>query len=496
MKQTIRDFLIGALLLAIVAAPQVVQSADDHSHTDPPLPLVAGMSYRQAEAIVDRHRPNLEKVPGVYFVTPGNMAEKSGIFVGARIYTNAQGEKPKTFPSAIQAIPSEIEGLPVFIEPVYILPPPPGVIILRPGGIREQAEACPSEYQETESRGWRFCVHGSYPEPIPPIMAPPIAGIPYENALEIMRRHRQELMALPGVGAVGMGANGIYIQADDPTVLPAQVEGLPLEIHPRPKENPVTNNHTATSQIRPVSGGIFATAGGKVTLTGLGYDSGGVWIILPAHGLSLACSGPSSCRDPVGRCLNRYHSSNPILFQPEDIIAGSKVGQVIRWTALNPGGSTLDVAAAWADNDNNQGNCSLSVNRDIQGLGSWTGEEEPMPNESPRMFSGWDPHAGAYVLINSVDVEWPGVQLLRCSGTPTSKYLHQLTYTPFTRTLRAGDSGAPIVTSGKKLVAMHQWSLPDGSYGGGVLARYIRQELGFSKWYGTATFPDHPSICQ
>jgi hypothetical protein len=497
------SLLVGLLIAyGLLFSPTFGQGISNLVTLEPDLPLVAGRPFAQAQAVVDRHRQNLEKVPGVYFVTPGNKvlipgqkAKKSGIFVGVRIHTNAQGEKPTTFPPEIQAIPTEIEGFPVFIEPVYILPPPPGVTILKPGGGREQGGSCPAEYEETESRGWRFCVHREHPEPIPAIMAPPIAGIPYETAMEIMERHRQELMALPGVGAVGMSANGISIEADDPTVLPAHVEGVPLDVRPRPKENPVTNAHTITSQVRPVRGGIFAAANYRITLTGIGFSCG-MWVIFPAHALAAACSGASSCTEPVERCTNRYATTNTLLFQPENPIAANKIGQVVRWTALNPGGTTLDVAAAWADNDVNQGNCSLSVNREIDGLGSWTGEEEPLPSESPRMFSGWDPHAGNYMLLDSVNVSRPDVRLITCSGQPTSNYRNQLTYTAFSRPIRTGDSGAPIITSGKKLNAMHQWSFPDGSYGGGVLAFYIRQELGISKWYGTAKFPNHPQVCQ
>lgn len=500
---SVSSLLVASLVAyGLLFSPTFGQGISNLITLEPDFPPVAGMPYAQAQAVVDRHRANLEKVPGVYFVAPGNKflipgkkAEKSGIFVGVRIHTNAQGEKPTTFPPEIQAIPTEIEGFPVFIEPVYILPPPPGVTILKPGGTREQAESCPAEYQETESRGWRFCVHREHPEPIPAIMAPPIAGIPYVTAMEIMERHRQELMALPGVGAVGMSANGIYIEADDPTVLPAHVEGLPFDVHPRPKQRLVTNAHTITSQVRPVRGGIFAAASYRITLMGIGFGCG-MWFIFPAHALAAACSGASSCTEPVERCTNRYATTNPLLFQPENRIAANQIGQVVRWTALNPGGLTLDVAAAWADNDVNQGNCSLSVNREIDGLGSWTGEEEPMPSESPRMFSGWDPHAGNYVLINAVNVMRPGVTLLGCSGQPTSDYRNQLVYYAFTRLIRAGDSGAPIVTSQKKLIAMHQWSFEDGSFGGGALAFYIRQELGISKWYGTAKFPDHPQVCQ
>jgi len=49
-------------------------------------------------------------------------------------------------------------------------------------------------FQEHVALGnWRFCLDPSNLEPIPPLMAPPIAGIPYEEALEIHQRHAVEL---------------------------------------------------------------------------------------------------------------------------------------------------------------------------------------------------------------------------------------------------------------------------------------------------------------
>ncbi len=60
-------------------------------------------------------------------------------------------------------------------------------------------------------------------------MAPPIAGIPYEEALAILERHREEIMRLPGVQSVGMGNGGIVVETDNPAVLPLEIEGLPIK---------------------------------------------------------------------------------------------------------------------------------------------------------------------------------------------------------------------------------------------------------------------------
>ena len=117
--------------------------------------------------------------------------------------------------------------------PAQFLPPPPGVIILRLGGVREQADSCPKGFKEiVELGGWRFCVDPEHPETIPPLMAPPIAGIPYEEALAILERHREEIMRLPGVQSVGMGHEGIVVEIDNPAVLPPEIEGLPIKPTP------------------------------------------------------------------------------------------------------------------------------------------------------------------------------------------------------------------------------------------------------------------------
>ena len=44
---------------------------------------------------------------------------------------------------------------------------PSGVIVLRPGGIQEQADSCPEEFIEQIQKGERFCVDPQNPEPVP-----------------------------------------------------------------------------------------------------------------------------------------------------------------------------------------------------------------------------------------------------------------------------------------------------------------------------------------
>jgi hypothetical protein len=228
MKHTIRYLLISELLFTIVTTPQLVQSADDHTHSNRPIPLVAGVPIGEAWKIVDRHEKEFKKTPGVQ----GLFVGKDEILVQITVYTNEKGEKPTSLPAQFQALPKTLEGIPITLAPIYVLPPPPGVIVLKPGGKQEKADTCPSGYDETRSYGWRFCYAHGNPEITPSLMMLPIAGIPVDEAYKILDRHRDKLMALPGVASVGMGANGISVEATNPSLLPKEVEGLPLEVQP------------------------------------------------------------------------------------------------------------------------------------------------------------------------------------------------------------------------------------------------------------------------
>jgi len=121
-------------------------------------------------------------------------------------------------------------NVPLTVPPPKLLPPPPGVIVLRPGGVREQADSCPQGFQEAAGlNNWRFCIDPAHPEPMPPLEVPPIAGIPYEEAEKILERHQRELMQMPGAEAVGLSAEGIKVETNNPAVVPQEVEGLPVK---------------------------------------------------------------------------------------------------------------------------------------------------------------------------------------------------------------------------------------------------------------------------
>ncbi|MGH7964826.1 MAG: hypothetical protein ACRERD_23930 [Candidatus Binatia bacterium] len=203
------------------------QPIEPQVHSTQPLPPIAGMPHEKAAEIVSRRREELMHLPGVYTVGIGG----KGIIVGLIIYSKERKIPPQALQKATAAIPPVIEGLPTDIQPLAVLPPPPGVIILRDDGTREQADSCPVGFTEVVDLTWRFCTAGGSVA-IPPLMVPPIAGISYEEALKIVDRHQEELMRLPGVQSVGLGAEGIVVGTDNPSVVPSEVEGLPVKTVP------------------------------------------------------------------------------------------------------------------------------------------------------------------------------------------------------------------------------------------------------------------------
>jgi hypothetical protein len=61
-----------------------------------------------------------------------------------------------------------------------------------------------------------------------PLMGFPVAGRPYLEAEAIFFRHRAELERLPRVQEAGFDAEGIFVYTDWPEQLPISIEGLPV----------------------------------------------------------------------------------------------------------------------------------------------------------------------------------------------------------------------------------------------------------------------------
>jgi hypothetical protein len=135
-----------------------------------------------------------------------------------------------------------------------LLPPPAGVIVLRPGGKREEAEICPIEFEEKTVQGWRFCVDPENPEEIPLLMVPPVEGIPYDTVQQIVKRRGAELRNLPGVDNVILGPEGIIVETDNPAAVPQSIEGVPIKTVPRQKRK--FQSHSQNFTFNPIDGSV------------------------------------------------------------------------------------------------------------------------------------------------------------------------------------------------------------------------------------------------
>jgi hypothetical protein len=197
-----------------------------------PTVLVGGNGLKGDDVAAERLREQLKNVPRIEIV----FIKSDEVLIHVWGYRNEKGEVPASLPPEARALPSTFEGRPVKVIPLYVMPPPPGVIVLKPEFEYEQATSCPPSYYETEEKGWRFCNNSSKPEGIPPIMSPPVAGMPYLKAYQIYNRHRKELSALPGTGAISLGERGIIVEASDASQIPREVEGLPIEVLPIRRE--------------------------------------------------------------------------------------------------------------------------------------------------------------------------------------------------------------------------------------------------------------------
>src|SRR5919106_6585380 len=93
-----------------------------------------------------------------------------------------------------------------------------GILLLHSGGLSHGPEETGSQSPPRQS-----------PSEIP---RSPIAGIPFNNAVEIYQRHRKDLEQLPGVSAVGLSTEGIFVSTTTPSNLPSQVEGIPITVVP------------------------------------------------------------------------------------------------------------------------------------------------------------------------------------------------------------------------------------------------------------------------
>ncbi len=548
----------GVLLLrAFAQAPQNPRDAARFHLATPGKPI-AGIPHDEAIKIYGRHAEELRQLPGavsVSFTAEGLVVETAEpatlpasveglpVFAIPPVDPDAIGTLQKGLPSRIspsqpehgphpeppQVVeqpplpdcppdmhrePGEVRCRsntpPVDNEPKLVLnPPPPGVIVLRPGKVREQASACPQEFKEVEGYGgWRFCIDPNKPEEIPPLWSPPINGVPYEKVLEIHRRHMEELTKIPGVHGVGLGADGIHVTTDNPAVVPKEIEGVPIKIEPlrRGKVKPLS--HSYNTNVRPLHGAIAIgdITIGAGTLTGVALSDGKPWLVFPSHLLN-SCNQTAPCLPApdnpasLSTCPHYITGNQHIVVQPP---TGSfpTAGYAQRWTRLNGILATSDVAAAFMDSDLIEGNGSLSADRKVASDLStipFSGIT-PAPSLPPvglivTMKSFMGPPHTLTLRVEKILHSEPGIQF--CQGQPVWIF-KQIVYTVLgSYVLEGGDSGSPVFDPANRLIGMinacqldstNTYCISYPNFGTDHLA--IQDALRFDSWYGTQSVTD------
>jgi hypothetical protein len=275
----------ACLGISLFLASAVAQQGEPK--VDPPVkPLIAGIPLAEAQAILDRHRDQLRKMPGVYEVGLG----EDGILRSIFIHSESGNIDPQDLQEALAALPVTVEGIPVKVFPTAILPPPPGFVILHANGTRTQADSCPEHFRKMQLLSWQLCIDPNFTDSIPALMQPSAAGIPHEQVLKIYARNKETLFRLPGVHGIGLRADGIYIYTDKPELVPKEVEGVPIKTFPNPGPGKDLN-HTVTSRVRPMHGStsildyvrVLTAPNAWGTLTGVALSDGKPWLIFPAH---------------------------------------------------------------------------------------------------------------------------------------------------------------------------------------------------------------------
>src|SRR5581483_2954593 len=378
MKLKLR-FAIILSLVSLTVLPWLRQI-----EAESPKPQLSLAERERRMEVMQRHEKRLRQTPDVL----GLLGSEEEIIIVT--------DRP-------EAMPKEIEGVPVkTIPPPPTLPPPSGVIVLRPEGRREHlkdASTCPPGFIEDTKYRWRFCIDPANPQPIPSgMMTPPVAGIPYEEAEKIAERSVEQLGKLPGVKAIMLGEGGITVETDRPELIAGSIEGLPVKVIPPREYRELT--HTKNSPlINPFHGSTaigHGYSGASTTSSGVVLSDGKPWMIASAHLLTGRCASVPNCDtcDPPNACSPTYplklnqcphYSSNP-----QDLIIGTPngpslptIGYASRWTQTANGNSPdSDNMAFFLDNDQVDGNGSLSVDRKLESYPTFTGGEAvPMMND-------------------------------------------------------------------------------------------------------------------
>ena len=176
-KRPIPYMVVTILLLSLPLPPWHASGQTPSTPQQQRVTPEMDLTPEDIQAMADEYHDELMQVPGVYSV--GGAGDH--ILVGVLIHTDPHGEKPSTLPLPVQAVPRMLEGVPVEIAPLYILPPPSGVVVVQPfppevatelcpgdavrGWLEDHfacyavADVCPEGYREQRHFDWRYCVN-------------------------------------------------------------------------------------------------------------------------------------------------------------------------------------------------------------------------------------------------------------------------------------------------------------------------------------------------
>ena len=500
MKQVFRLFFFLSICLGVwTILPQGARN-----QTSPP------------QSAAEEHSHQEHSISGVFLRNKDRLLEHPDVFGVSfdREHIIIHTDRPE----AIHF--TEVEGIPVKVVPTNKLPPPPGVIVLHPGGGREhlpEAEVCPRGFWEQTAYRWRFCQPNGRQEPIPQLMHPPIAGIPYEECLKIIERHRDWALRLPGVMNFGLGAEGIIIETDQPELIPPNIEGLPVEIKP-PVYNRFATSHTGTTKVDPLHGGAMigdiawpSLMTEATTLGGIVVSEGKLWGITVGHTAYQCKTTPIPCPLGTGPLNDCPHYSGPVINQPPPSFLGTansdtrRIGNMPRRGDLSITFNVEDMGAIFLDNDTVEGNGSFTIDKKLEiysdnNTFKGTMGIPPNPGDSILIVSGIT-SGGEHLLPGTVQTvgSSPGV-FAGCQSTdPGDDFLifpknifRFLTDPPPV----SGGSGSLVLDVGGNIVGMQVFANADnsGNYtgiGGAYFAFDLRRELGFDMWYGPESVKDN-----
>jgi hypothetical protein len=187
------------------------------------------------------------------------------------------------------AVPHEVEGVPVeLMEPAPHLPPPPGIILLPDDGTHQHlpdVHECPHPYIEERINRWKFCRAPNRARIPGELMHPPIAGVPFQEALAIMKRNAEWIMKVPGVTHTGLGKDWIFVGTSNPELIPSNIEGIPVKIELSTSVG--VQSHSTIFPVDPLAGAVAAkhdlSPVGFATIGGIVLSEGKPWAIFPNH---------------------------------------------------------------------------------------------------------------------------------------------------------------------------------------------------------------------